>query len=229
MGRSASQTVENKEESGVKDRELTRLGRIHTYEDFKQTFRLARKSGFDNLNVDIMSALPVQTLSSYIKTLEKVTGFEPEHISAYSLIIEPGTAFEKAVGQLVCQQVTLPGVAAGQAVAQGGFAFAVQVAVGGVEVAEACCQKIVHHAAGLFKVHLTGRVGGGAGKGQAHAAEPQLFGSKQFFHGKETSVALNSVFIIKRGRGLVNGKNTKKPLTPCNPHLIQPIRIMKSS
>ena len=77
------------------DRELTRLGRIHTYEDFKQTFRLARKSGFDNLNVDIMSALPGQTLSSYIKTLEKVTGFEPEHISAYSLIIEPGTAFEK--------------------------------------------------------------------------------------------------------------------------------------
>ena len=94
-------------------------------------------------------------------------------------------AFEKAVGELVRQQVTFAGVAVGQAVAQSGLAFAVQVTVSGVEVAKARGQKIVHHAAGLFVIHLAGRVGGRAGEGQAHAAKPQLFGSKQFFHGKE--------------------------------------------
>ena len=121
-------------------------------------------------------------------------------------------AFKKAVGELIRQQVALAGVAAGQAVAQGGFAFAVQVAVGGVEVAQARVHKIVHHAAGFFQVHITGRVGGGTGEGQAHKAEPQLFCSEQFFHGKVPPFALHSAFIIRRGRGLVNEKGCKKPL-----------------
>ena len=71
--------------------ELKLLGRIHTYEDFLQTYRLAREAGFANINVDLMSALPGQDMDSWVGTLEKVTALQPEHISAYSLIIEEGT------------------------------------------------------------------------------------------------------------------------------------------
>lgn len=71
--------------------ELRLLGRIHTYEDFLQTYVQAREAGFENINVDLMSALPGQTMDSWERTLEKVTALEPEHISAYSLIIEEGT------------------------------------------------------------------------------------------------------------------------------------------
>lgn len=75
--------------------ELAVLGRIHTYEQFLQSYVLARKAGFSNINVDVMSALPGQSLESYRDTLKKVTALEPppEHISAYSLIIEEGTPF----------------------------------------------------------------------------------------------------------------------------------------
>lgn len=75
------------------DRELRLLGRIHSYEEFLESFHLARKAGFDNINVDLMSALPEQTLASYQETLKKVLALSPEHISAYSLIIEEGTPF----------------------------------------------------------------------------------------------------------------------------------------
>lgn len=75
--------------------ELRALGRIHSYEAFKESFKDARKAGFKNINIDIMSALPGQTLSSYKETLNKVLSYEPEHISAYSLIIEEGTPFFK--------------------------------------------------------------------------------------------------------------------------------------
>ncbi len=75
--------------------ELALLGRIHTWEQFRECYRAAREAGFTNLNVDIMSALPGQTLSAYRETLEKVLSLEtpPEHISAYSLILEEGTPF----------------------------------------------------------------------------------------------------------------------------------------
>lgn len=75
------------------NRELSLLGRIHTFEEFVDNFELARKKGFGNLNVDLMSALPGQTREGWIRTLEKVTDLEPEHISAYSLIIEEETPF----------------------------------------------------------------------------------------------------------------------------------------
>ena len=75
------------------NRELRMLGRIHTWEDFQENWYLARKEGFENLNVDLMSALPGQSLSSWHKTLSRVLDLEPEHISAYSLIIEEGTPF----------------------------------------------------------------------------------------------------------------------------------------
>ena len=73
--------------------ELKQLSRLHTYEEFLETFKAAREAGFDNINVDIMSALPGQTMESYEKTLERVCALDPEHISAYSLIIEEGTPF----------------------------------------------------------------------------------------------------------------------------------------
>jgi len=71
--------------------ELQMLGRIHTYEDFMQTYHQAREAGFANMNIDLMSALPGQHLEDWIQTLEKVMTLQPEHISAYSLIIEEGT------------------------------------------------------------------------------------------------------------------------------------------
>lgn len=78
--------------------ELKMLGRIHTYEQFLESYVLAREVGFENINVDIMSALPEQSVESYLNTLEKVTGLTPppEHISAYSLIVEEGTPFYEA-------------------------------------------------------------------------------------------------------------------------------------
>ena len=75
------------------DEELKTLGRIHDYHDFLKVYEEAREAGFENINVDIMSTLPGQTLESYRKTLERVTELNPEHISAYSLILEEGTPF----------------------------------------------------------------------------------------------------------------------------------------
>lgn len=79
--------------------ELKLLGRIHTWEQFLESFRLAREAGFENINVDLMSALPGQTVESYRSTLRRVLALKPEHISAYSLIIEEGTPFYEKYGE----------------------------------------------------------------------------------------------------------------------------------
>jgi len=79
--------------------ELKTLGRIHTWETFEKTWNLVRELGFSNVNIDLMSALPGQTLESYERTLRKVLGLKPEHISAYSLIIEEGTKFYEWFGE----------------------------------------------------------------------------------------------------------------------------------
>ena len=71
--------------------ELKMLGRIHTFEQFMESFRLARATGFNNINVDLMSAIPGQTEMSLNNTFDKVTALQPEHISVYSLILEDGT------------------------------------------------------------------------------------------------------------------------------------------
>ena len=75
------------------DKELRELGRIHTWGDFKKTYEDALTAGFSNINVDLMSALPGQSLQSYENTLNHVIALQPQHISAYSLIIEEGTPF----------------------------------------------------------------------------------------------------------------------------------------
>lgn len=73
--------------------ELKRLGRIHTREDFENSFLLARLEGFQNINVDIMYAIPNQTEQTLSDTLDYVISLDPDHISFYGLKIEPGTPF----------------------------------------------------------------------------------------------------------------------------------------
>ncbi len=91
------------------DDELKELGRIHDYNRFLHTFDLVRKAGFDNVNVDVMTGLPHQTIEKLEKTLNAVTMLRPEHISAYSLIIEKGTPFyEKYKFDAVKQQAGMP-------------------------------------------------------------------------------------------------------------------------
>ena len=82
------------------DMQLKRLGRIHTYAQFLECYEDAHRAGFDNVSVDIMSALPGQSLEDYEETLHKVCGLSPapRHISSYSLIIEPGTPFYSIYG-----------------------------------------------------------------------------------------------------------------------------------
>ena len=77
------------------DGELKALGRIHTCADFLKAYEMAVEAGFTNINVDLMSAIPEQTLESYQETLQKVLALQPQpvHISAYSLIVEEGTPF----------------------------------------------------------------------------------------------------------------------------------------
>ncbi|STB59446.1 radical SAM family heme chaperone HemW [Clostridium perfringens] len=75
------------------DNLLKWLGRIHNYKTFKENFLLAKKVGFNNINVDLMFGLPNQRLNEWEETLREIISLEPAHISAYSLIIEEGTAF----------------------------------------------------------------------------------------------------------------------------------------
>ena len=75
------------------DGELRTLGRIHTWEQFLASYGMVRRAGFENVNVDLMSALPGQSLASWERSLREVTALGPEHISAYSLIVEEGTPF----------------------------------------------------------------------------------------------------------------------------------------
>lgn len=75
------------------DRELKNLGRIHSYDEFLKNYDLARKVGFSNINVDLMFAIPEQSYEGWVKNLRTIAELSPEHISAYSLIVEEGTPF----------------------------------------------------------------------------------------------------------------------------------------
>ncbi len=78
---------------------LKMLGRIHTYEAFLESFELARKAGFKNINLDIISGLPLQKEGDYEKSLKKLLRLRPEHLSVYSLLIEEGTEFYRLYGE----------------------------------------------------------------------------------------------------------------------------------
>lgn len=75
------------------DEELRCLGRIHSFDDFLMAWNLAKEAGFTNRNIDLMEGIPNQSLASFEKTLRSVAALHPEHISAYSLIVEEGTPF----------------------------------------------------------------------------------------------------------------------------------------
>ena len=78
-----------------KDKELKILGRIHNYSQFLESYHMAREAGFSNINIDLMFAIPGQTCKGWLENLRTVAELGPEHISAYSLIIEEGTPFYK--------------------------------------------------------------------------------------------------------------------------------------
>ena len=77
----------------IHDRELKALGRIHNFSDFKSTFSKAREAGFDNISVDLMYGIPVQTKESFCQSVKTLAEVGPEHISSYCLTVEDGTNF----------------------------------------------------------------------------------------------------------------------------------------
>lgn len=108
-GTASMQKLEGWKRAGVKrlsiglqsanDSELRLIGRIHDFDTFVKSYEQAKAAGFDNINVDLMSALPGQTISGWRETLNKVLLLEPDHISAYSLIIEEGTPLSKHIDE----------------------------------------------------------------------------------------------------------------------------------
>ena len=76
---------------------LKQIGRIHNYEQFLETYRLAKETGFNNINVDLMIGLPNQTIKDIKQSLEEIIKLNPDHISTYSLIIEEETKMAKLV------------------------------------------------------------------------------------------------------------------------------------
>ena len=83
----------------VKDDLLKQIGRIHTDEDFLNTYQLANEVGFNNINVDLMIGLPNQSIKDIKETLEKIIELNPNHISVYSLIVEEGTKFDNMINK----------------------------------------------------------------------------------------------------------------------------------
>ena len=83
----------------VDNKILKSIGRIHTFEQFKENYYKIRKFGFNNINVDMMFGLPNQSTLNYLNGLKEIISLSPEHISAYSLIVEEDTPFFKAYEQ----------------------------------------------------------------------------------------------------------------------------------
>lgn len=76
---------------------LKTIGRIHTYEQFKNMYEIARKVGFKNINVDLMIGLPNQNIKNIQNSIKKIVQLDPEHISVYSLIVEEGTKLSEMI------------------------------------------------------------------------------------------------------------------------------------
>ncbi|MCR5584955.1 MAG: radical SAM family heme chaperone HemW [Lachnospiraceae bacterium] len=90
------------------DEKLRLLGRIHNFKEAVECVEAIKESGFDNFSLDVISALPGQSIKDYERDLEKIIGLEPKHISSYSLIIEPGTPFFKDYGEGGSKRGDLP-------------------------------------------------------------------------------------------------------------------------
>ena len=114
-GTVTKEKLENYEEAGINrlsiglqetnNEILKSIGRIHTYEDFLDTYNLARSMGFNNVNVDLMIGLPNQRIENIKNSLEEIIKLNPEHISAYSLILEEKTLLYRKCGN---NEITLP-------------------------------------------------------------------------------------------------------------------------
>lgn len=87
------------------DERLKQIGRIHTYQQFLQTYQRVRKVGFKNVNIDFMIGMPNQTIQDIKKTIEEIQILQPEHVSIYSLIVEGGTKIEEFIKE---GKLTLP-------------------------------------------------------------------------------------------------------------------------
>ena len=81
----------------TQDKLLKQIGRIHTYSEFLQTYKLAREIGFKNINIDLMIGLPNQSIEDIKETVENIIILNPEHISVYSLIVEQGTKIAELI------------------------------------------------------------------------------------------------------------------------------------
>ena len=79
------------------DKLLKQIGRIHTYRQFVEAYELVKKTGFENINIDLMMGLPNQTIKDIKQALDEIEKLEPTHISVYSLIVEEGTKIEKLI------------------------------------------------------------------------------------------------------------------------------------
>ena len=84
---------------------LKQIGRIHDFEQFLETYKMARKLGFNNINIDLMLGLPNQRIKDLRESLEKIIELNPEHISVYSLIVEEGTPISN---KIKLGELTLP-------------------------------------------------------------------------------------------------------------------------
>ena len=82
---------------------LKQIGRIHNYQEFLNTYNLARKVGFNNINVDLMLGLPNQTIQDLKQSLEEIIKLNPEHISVYSLIVEENTRIFKLIDEKILE------------------------------------------------------------------------------------------------------------------------------
>ena len=102
--------------------ELKLLGRIHSYEEFLKSYEWAREAGFSNINIDLMFAIPGQTGEAWRQHLYQVAELNPEHISAYSLIIEEGTPFWKLYGDDRSGEADVEGIIADGGAGQQGKA-----------------------------------------------------------------------------------------------------------
>lgn len=89
----------------TQDTLLKEIGRIHTYNEFLDTYNMAREVGFKNINIDLMLALPKQHIEDLIQSVKRIIELNPEHISIYSLILEEGTKMYDKVNKQKC---TLP-------------------------------------------------------------------------------------------------------------------------
>lgn len=85
------------------DNLLKDIGRIHSYKQFKDAYNLVKQTGFTNINIDLMLALPNQTLEDLDESLKKVIDLNPTHISVYSLILEENTKLEELINKKILE------------------------------------------------------------------------------------------------------------------------------